>query len=239
MTELRLLEPGEITRADWDVLLRHMAEGLDPWAVDLVELVRRFRDHMAAFAALELEVPGRMVLAGAVLLRMKSEWVRRGNGNHGGPTLEEVVDEVCDEPDYECASDVYVAPQLRLPLVRRGIGRSTVGDLRRALQAALGHGRRRSQLPDADMETGELGLNMERESFTSRATRLLRRLAQMVNGERVVPFRQLVAGRDRREEVARFMELLHLDAEGSVRVYQEDFLGEVLVEVVGDGSGAG
>ncbi|MFO8034892.1 MAG: hypothetical protein R6U88_07060 [Candidatus Bipolaricaulota bacterium] len=236
MSELKLLEPTEISRTDWDMLLRSMAEGLDPWEVDLVELLRRFREHMAAFAALELEVPGRMVLAGAVLLRMKSEWVRNDNGNGQGPTLDEVVDQVSEEPEYE--PNVYVAPELRLPIVRRSVGRSTVRDLHRALRAALGHGQRKREQPGDGMEFEQLGVDLEREPFTGRAVRLLRRLVQMVNGERVVPFKRLLGRSNRRDEVARFMELLHLDAQGSVRVYQEEFLGEVLVEVVGDGSGA-
>ncbi len=234
MSELKLLEPAELARADWDALLRHIADGLDPWAVDLVELVRRFREHVAAFAALELEVPGRMVLAGAVLLRMKSDWVRNGNGQ--GPTLDEVVHEVSEEP--ECEPEVYVAPELRLPIVRRSTGRSTVRDLQRALRGALSHSRRKGQQRSVDVECDGLGLDLEREPFTSRAVSLLQRLLHMVNGERVVLFRRLLGRRSRREEVACFMELLHLDAQGSVRVYQEEFLGEVLVEVVGDGSGA-
>ncbi len=240
MSELKLLEPTELTRADWDALLRHMADGLDPWAVDLVELVRRFREHMATFAALELEVPGRMILAGAVLLRMKSDWVRNGdrNGNGGGPTLDEVVDQVSEESAYE--PEVYVAPEIRLPLVRQSVGRSTVRDLQRALRAALGHSRRRGQQRAANTDSDDhlVGLDLDREPFTSRAVGLLQRLLRMVNGERVVPFRRLLGRRNRREEVVRFMELLHLDAQGSVRVYQEEFLGEVLVEVVGDGPGA-
>jgi len=234
VSELRLLEPLELARGDWDTVLRRMAEGLDPWAVDLVELVRRFREHMATFAALELEVPGRMVLAGSVLLRMKSDWVREDNGNGHGPTLDEVVDEVNDDAELE--PDVYIAPELRLPIVRRSAGRSTVRELKRALLAALGNAHRRREAAAVEDDWEYMGVDLEREPFTQRAVKLLRRLAGMVNGERVVPFRRLVGKRDRREEVARFMELLHLDAQGAVRVYQQDFMGEVLIEVSEDGS---
>ncbi len=241
MADLQLFEPHELSRADWDVLLRRMADGLDPWAVDLVELVRRFRGYLMEWAAQELEVPGRMVLAGAVLLRMKSDWVRHGNGNGNGdghgPTLDEVVDQVSEEPEPEY--DVYIAPQLRLPVVRRTVGRSTVGDLQRALRAALNQNKRKRRQVDPEICPDDLGMDFEREPFASRAGGLLRRLLGMVNGERVVPFRRLFSRRDRKEQVARFMELLHLDAEGSVRVYQEEFLGEILVEVPGSGSSAG
>ncbi len=238
MADLRLLEPHELSRADWDSLLRRMADGLDPWAVDLVELVRRFRGYLVEWAAQELEVPGRMVLAGAVLLRMKSEWVRNGNGNGDGhgPTLDEVVDQVSEEPELDYG--VYIAPELRLPVVRRTAGRSTVGDLQRALRAALSHGRRRRRRVEPDLCPDDLGMDFEREPFAARAIGLLKRLLGMVNGERVVSFKRLLAKADRTEQVARFMELLHLDAEGSVRVYQEQFLGEVLVEVPRGGPGA-
>ena len=50
----------------------------------------------------------------------------------------------------------------------------------------------------------------------------------------MIPF-HAVAGGEPREKVARLMELLHLDAEGKVRLVQEEFLGEILIEVP-DGS---
>lgn len=224
MPELELFQPQSFTKADWEGLFRALTADLDPWAFDLVELVGRFRTYVAG-RELEFTVPGRMVLASSVLLRMKSDWVREGGAP---PTVEEAVEEVAAELAEE-EPPVYIAPELRLPLRRAPRGRATVGDLGRALRAALAAERRRAAARQ-DFSPEDLGFEMEEETFTDRARKLLQDLLSLVNGERVIPFRAL-AGEEPQEKVARLMELLHLDAEGQVRLYQEEFLGEILVEV--------
>lgn len=227
MPELELFEPQSFTKADWEGLFRGLTADLDPWAFDLVELIGRFRAYVAE-RDLEFAVPGRMVLASSVLLRMKSDWVKEGGAP---PTVEEAVEEVAAELAAEEAS-VYIAPELRLPLRRVPRGRATVGELSRALRAALAAERRRMSRVE-DFSPEDLGFDMDDESFTSRAQRLLAFLLTLVNGERVIPFRAVVQDPDPGEKVARLMELLHLDAEGEVRLFQEEFLGEILVEVPG------
>jgi len=225
MPELELFEPQSFTKADWEGLFRSLTADLDPWAFDLVELIGRFRAYMTG-RDLEFAVPGRMVLASSVLLRMKSDWVRDGGAP---PTVEEAVEEVVAELAAGEAP-VYIAPELRLPLRRAPRGRATVGDLGRALRAALSAERRRA-LKEVDISPEDLGLDVEREPFTQRVIRLLQFLLTLVNGERVIPFRAVAKDPEPGEQVARLMELLHLDAQGKVRLFQEEFLGEVLVEI--------
>ncbi|MGD9840894.1 MAG: hypothetical protein AB7U87_04245 [Candidatus Bipolaricaulis sp.] len=228
MPELEILEPQSFSKADWESLFRGLIVDLDPWAFDLVDLIGRFRAYMAE-RDLAFAVPGRMVLASSVLLRMKSEWVKEGGAP---PTVEEAVEEVAAELAAEEAP-VYIAPELRLPLRRGPRGRVTVGDLGRALRAALAAERRRISA-EPEFSPDDLGFDLNEEAFTDRAQKLLRALLSLVNGNRVIPF-HAVAGGEPREKVARLMELLHLDAEGKVRLVQEEFLGEILVEVP-DGS---
>jgi segregation and condensation protein A len=233
MDELELAP--KLARADWEEVLRRLTADMDPWAVDLVELVQRFRAFLAAWGALELEVPGRMVLAGSVLLRMKSEWLRQGKA---APSLEEVVEEGwVSLSEVESQDAPTVTPGFRLPLIRRPRARTTVSELRRALRVVLARGGRRPSHTPFDPE--DLGLELDQEPFAHRAAWLLRHLLSLMNGERIIPFRRLLQRADPAEQVARFIELLHLDAEGEVRMFQEDFLGEILIEVQDGAKSAG
>ncbi len=234
MESVEIFAPDALIRADWDLLFSHLARDMDPWAVDLVELVRRFRGYLEELKALELEVPGRMLHAGAVLLRMKSDFLREEERDP--PTLEEVVEEVAAE--VPVAEEVYIAPEFTLPLLRRPRARASLADLRRALQAALAHGARKRD-GRRELDPADLGMELSGEPFSRRTRRLLKKLLSLVNGNRVIPFRLLLRRRDPREQVARFMELLHLDAEGKVRLFQQEFLGEVLIEVPRGAEGAG
>lgn len=233
MENVELLEPQALARADWDLVFSQLARDMDPWAVDLVELVRRFRDYLARLQSLELEIPGRMLHAGAVLLRMKSEWIH--DQDREPPTLDQVVEEVAAEAPM--AEEVYIAPELRLPLLRRPRARASLTELRRALKCALLHGARKKNGHQA-LTPDEIGLSLKREPFSRRASRLLRRLISLVNGSRVIPFWTLLSKKDPGEQVATFMELLHLDTAGKVRLLQEEFLGEVLIELRDGAEGA-
>ena len=228
------ITPERLARADWDTVLRALTADMDPWDIDLVELVRRFRSYLAGLRALELEVPGRMVLVGSVLLRLKSEVLQglnggsgEGNGNgHGG---EEALVAAAEEADYLPEEGVYIAPELRLPVVRRPRRKVTLAELEEALRAALAqekHKRRVRRRP----RTQEVPLP-QGEPFSVRARRLFRKLLTLVNGKRDIPFEALLSRRDPAETVARFMELLHLDAEGKVILTQRRFLGKLIVRV--------
>ncbi|MGB9757873.1 MAG: hypothetical protein ACPLZE_05370 [Candidatus Bipolaricaulaceae bacterium] len=216
---LEVLEPERFTRADWEELFRAATRGLDPWALDITVLIGRFREFLTK-TPVELRVPGRMVLASSVLLRMKSERME------GKATLAEAVEAVLAEEAAAAEPAVCVAPELRLPLRRKPKARLTVADLRRALLATLSSRKPQKEKPKARLEV--------EEPFRLRALRLLRKLLSLVNGNRFVPFSQILEGADPGERVARFLELLHLDGQGKIRLHQPEFLGEILIEVPHD-----
>ncbi len=216
---LEVLEPEGFVRADWEELFREATRGLDPWALDITVLIGRFREFLTR-NAVELRVPGRMVLASSVLLRMKSERME------GKATLAEAVEAVLAEEAAAAEPEVYVAPELRLPLRRKPKARLTVADLRRALLATLSSRKPQKEKPKARLEV--------EEPFRVRALRLLRKLLSMVNGNRIVPFSQILESADPGVQVARFLELLHLDGQGKIRLHQPEFLGEILIEVPHD-----
>lgn len=216
---LTVLEPERFVRADWEELFREATRGLDPWALDITVLIGRFREFLAK-TPVELRVPGRMVLASSVLLRMKSERV------DGHTTLAQAVAAVMAEEESVSAHEEEVEPvvALPLPLRRRPRARLTLADLRQALQAVKSC---RSTTPRRPAAT----MNVEEEPFSLRTARLLQRLLRLVNGTKFVPFSLLVPETDPKQKVSRFLELLHLDGQGKVRLHQQEFLGEILVEV--------
>lgn len=230
------ISPERLARADWEKVLRALTADMDPWDIDIIELVRRFREYLGKFQALELEVPGRMLLVGAVLLRLKSEILRELNGKNGngnGKEEEDALVAAAEEADFLPEVGVYIAPELRLPVVRRPRRKVTLRELERALRAALAQEKKKkrtpkeSRVPEVPVPQGE--------PFSVRAGRLFKRLLSMLNGKRDIPFRMLLSREDPEEVVARFMELLHLDAEGKVVLTQKRFLGEIIVRVPQDG----
>lgn len=217
---LEVFQPERLARADWEKLFRQAALGLDPWSLDLLALIGRFREFLSQ-TPVEMWVPGRMVLASSVLLRMKSERME------GQTTLPEAVEAVLAAEEESEPAEVYVAPELRLPVRRQPKARLSLADLRRALGGALTKPTR--------PKTSAAQLPFPRgEPFRTRALRLLRKLLSLVNGQRIIPFSQVLEKPDPADQVARFLELLYLDGQGKVRLHQPQFLGEILIEVPHD-----
>ncbi len=233
------ISPERLARADWEEVLRELTHDMDPWDIDVVELVRRFREYMLRLRTLELEIPGRMLLVGAVLLRLKAEILREGNGNgkHGdGDSSEdekEALIAAAQQAEFIPEEGVFISPELRPTVPRRPRRKITLEELKQALRAALEQEKRkrrkrpRSRPVEVPMPKGE--------PFSVRARRLWRKLLSLVNGKRDVPFEALLSRRDPNEVVARFMELLHLDARGMVVLSQRRFLGELVVKVPKNG----
>lgn len=227
------ISPERLARADWETVLRALTADMDPWDIDVAELVRRFRAYLHRARELELEVPGRMLLVGAVLLRLKSEVLRgpdghNGNGDGNGHGEGDLA-AAAEEADFLPEEGVYIAPEFRLPVVRRPRRRVTLEELERALRAALAQEKQKKRA-GGRREPPQVPVS-EGEPFSVRARRLFKRLLSLLNGKREVPFRMLLARGEPGEVVARFMELLHLDAEGKVVLTQRRFLGELLVRV--------
>ncbi|MGQ9700522.1 MAG: hypothetical protein ACUVQS_05640 [Candidatus Bipolaricaulaceae bacterium] len=216
---LEVFQPERLARADWEELFRQATRGLDPWSLDLLVLIGRFREFLSQ-TPVEMWVPGRMVLASSVLLRMKSERME------GQTTLQEAVEAVL-AAEEESEPEVYVAPELRLPLRRQPKARLSVADLRRALGVALTKPTRPKTSVAQPPFPGE-------EPFRTRALRLLRKLLSLVNGQRIIPFSRVLEKPDPADQVARFLELLYLDGQGKVQLHQPQFLGEILIEVPHD-----
>ncbi len=222
------LTPQRLARADWDDVLRELTVDMDPWDIDLVLLLKRYRAFLLNLRAQELEIPGRMLLVGAVLLRLKAECLREEDGN--GHREEEDIREMLEESGVDWdSSDVYISQEFRLPLRRRPRRRLTIKDLERALRLALVQEKRKGRR--LSRRRPSLPLRIQGEPFSKRAARLLRKLLSLVNGKRDIPFTALLERGEPGEAVARFLELLHLDKEGKVILKQRRFLGELVVEV--------
>ena len=66
------MKEDEIT---WKLMLLNLVkeEGLDPWNVDIRVLSERFIEMVKTMKDMDLRVSGKIILAAAILLRLKSE----------------------------------------------------------------------------------------------------------------------------------------------------------------------
>ena len=228
----------ELVGESWEGVLRRLTDDMDPWAIDLSLLAHRFRDYLGALREMRFDIPGRMVLACSILLRMKSDELLAA----ARTDRDELIDEI--DAAVDMGIDEWEEPvdpgEIQMPVRRKPHRQVTIYDLRRALKGAMTVSRRRAQrlidqveFEDEDpFEQYEIGGT----DFTDRLSRLFGRIKDLLSGRRVLSFFRLLDRGDKDERVERFFEILHLASEGEIVCSQDEFLGDIEIRLAAEGS---
>ncbi len=232
VTRIAEIPLEELANESWEGVLRRLTADMDPWDIDVAELARRYREMLRAMRELRFEIPGRMVLTCSVLLRMQSDELLASAKPQSEfiAELEEAVEEAAEDWD----APIEPEEEFVIPLRRRPRRRVTLNDLRTALAAALKVSRRRSERRSLESEEdGDIFDYFEigGEDITDRLHRLFNRIKKLLSGRRVVSFFRLLERGDKDERVSRFVEILHLAAQGKISCEQEEFLGDIIIRL--------
>ena len=236
MAEIRVAEiPVEdLVGESWQGVLSRLTEDMDPWAIDVTELAHRFRAYLSALQDMRFEIPGRMVVACSVLLRIKSDDLLASQRPTPRDELIDEVDEAIEE-DIDTWIDPGDPEGFQIPILRRPHRQVTLFDLTKALAGAMKVNRRRAErligrveIDDEDpFENFEIGGT----DFGDRLSALFERIVNHLKGSRVLSFFRLLDRGDKDERVRRFFEILHLAAEGQISCSQDEFLGDILIRL--------
>ena len=221
----------ELVGESWEGVLHRLTDDMNPWDIDLAILTSRYREYLAALRDMSFEVPGRMVLACSILLRMKSDELLASSRpiERDGlvAELEEAVEEIDPwEPPVE-------PEDFTLPVLRRPRRQVTLFDLRKALTSAMKVSRRRAErlIEHVDIEEHDPFEIFEigGTDFSDRLHSLFDKIRNLLTGRRVLSFFRLLDRGDKDERIKRFFEVLHLASEGQISCSQEEFLGDILI----------
>lgn len=222
----------ELVGESWEGVLRRLTSDMDPWDVDLTELAHRFRDYIQALRDMKFDIPGRMVLACSVILRMKSDELLAAERMTERDGLVSEIEDAMEEIE-----DEWIAPvepeQFDMPVLRRPRRQVALIDLKQALHAALKVSHRRAErlIEQVDFEEDD---PFERFSiggtdFSDRLTHLFDKIRDLLSGRRILSFFRLLERGDKEERIRCFFEVLHLAASGDIECTQDEFLGDILI----------
>jgi len=223
----------QLVGESWEGILRQLTGDMDPWNIDLSILARRFREYLHALREMSFEIPGRMVLACSILLRMKSDDLLAASRPI---ECDGLVAELEDAVEQEFDDWELVEPDdFTLPVLRRPRRQVTLYDLRQALHSAMTVSRRRAErlientaVNESDNDPFEI-YEIGGVGFSDRLHSLFDKIRRLLSGRRVLSFFRLLDRGDTDERVHRFFEVLHLAAEGQIACSQEEFLGDILI----------
>lgn len=226
-----------LTTNNWNDAVEQIFEEIEPWELSVVSLARFYRHHLESLNRDDFLVPGRMVLACAVLIRLKADYLGDLDSNQPGE------DEESEPPpqqfgDYEqFREDTYI-PTLDLPIKAINPRSPSKSELQQAKQDALRISERReSRQQEGELEENPPGWGIDlggTDGIRSKLDHLFQVLKSKISQGKRVLFSHLLQEQTREEQLSKFIQLLHLDSEGKVKCNQNDLFGEIEVELAPD-----
>ena len=213
-------------------------EGLDPWDINVSSLAEKYIKKLKELKELNLKVSGKVVLAAAILLRLKSnklvgddldEFDRLIAGSE--VSEEEFYDELAQElargeevPKEKL--DFSLLPRLPQPRKRK----VSVFELVKALEKALEVKQRRVlRNTPPDVRVPVKGFDIGKA-----ITELGQRIDSLIAARKNIKFTDLLSENSKEDIVFTFLPLLHLSNDGTINLKQNVSFGDIFITKGGE-----
>lgn len=225
-----LLDKDAIT---WQTLIQELVknEEMDPWDIDVSIISKRYLDMLKKLKEMDFKISGKVVLAAAILLRIKSSRLVIEDIGELDSLMaaqeEESYDEFYDDLEKELAMQAREEMMPLMPRTPQPRKRKvSIYDLMGALQKALEVKERRvlRGIPTVKMEKPERGVDMG-----AAIQDVYRRVTEWLSNKQRLTFTELLPSQDRDDKVLTFIPLLHLAHVGQRKIdlLQNEMFGEI------------
>jgi segregation and condensation protein A len=206
-------------------------EHMDPWDIDVSILSQKFLEMLSKLRELDFRISGKMILASAVLLKMKSDILIDQDIAHFDNVMNATEEDMPLEDAQIVLADstgqVQIFPRTPQPRKRK----VSVFDLVKALEKALEvESRRRPigkkiemKIPDRRFDLGKamhVVYDKVEKHYNNKKTK-----------DTTLTFEQLVMSGTKNDKVLTFVPLLHLDTQRKIDLEQEDHFTSIAVRL--------
>lgn len=223
---------------------------VDPWDVDISKFTKEYMATIEKLKQMNFRVSGKVVLAAAILLKLKTQhlglddFIVLTEDPEEDMALAHAEDEYID-PDEEklvrLATHIRqnkkkkykIEPKLVGPRRRKVTVFELVGALKKALEVDE---RRTTRKVKFERAAPSKTYEVKKIDIFGKIKDVYGRLRIQVESEKsnMVPFNTLVGKDDKKETIWTFIPLLHLANEEKVWLHQDESFSEINVELLGD-----
>jgi len=230
-----LMQKDEIT---WQTILYDLVKSgeLDPLNIDISVLSKMYLEIVKKMHELNLFISGKVLLASAILLRIKSErLITEGIGTLDNlmfppPDMEE-LDQFLDPGSRRITLDADPKLTIKTPQARKR--KVTINDLIAALEKALDVNERRvlrhaerNRIPE------NLVIPQKPADITQIIKELYEKIKVVFTKKEILTFSELVPSDRKEDKIATFIPLLHLANQEKVDLNQQEHFGEIDIKLV-------
>ncbi|MFH1173541.1 MAG: segregation/condensation protein A [archaeon] len=203
------------------------AEGMDPWDISVSLLAKKFLERIQQLREFDFRITGKMILAAALLVKMKSTRFLEEDMLYFDQLMHEGEPYELDEDGHifiDKDLDIQLYPKTPQPRKRK----VSVFDLVKALESALKvDARRKPVIPKRQIKITLPSAHIDIEGLMgSMYDRIEQHYAQK---QETLTFTMLVPGESRTDKVLTFIPLLHLDTQRKINLEQQQHFGEISV----------
>ncbi len=228
-----LMDKDEIS---WQSILKDLVktEQMDPWDVDIKLLCDKFVETVKTFEKMHFNVSGKILLATAILLKMKADKLLTSDIH----AMDQLIDFVenqqeeyetgDDELEMELMNNEYVPQDKRDILVPRTPQprkrKVSIFDLVEALEKALEVKQRR---PVKTETYREVDVPKKKVDINELMTSVHKTIMKLLNGRKSLKFAEIIPSDAKEDQIMTFMPMLHLSYQRRIELEQENHFGPI------------
>ncbi|QQG38867.1 MAG: segregation/condensation protein A [Candidatus Woesearchaeota archaeon] len=227
-----LLKEDEIT---WQTIIQDLikSEQMSPWDINISLLSQKYLETIRTLKEHNFFVSGKVILASAILLRLKSyKLVDEDIANLDSFLFDQDVESLLDFPEDPNSTDfpdqAILIPRLPQPRKRK----VTIEELMSALNKALEVKKRRilrniSDAPQVDIPQKKVDIAELIKDIYGKIISFFQRTM----GKEPLTFSKLVPSEKREDKIYTFIPLLHLDNQEKISLDQKEHFGEIEIKM--------
>ena len=222
-----LYNQDEVT---WQTLLYELVkkEEMNPWDINISMLTKKYIETIKKLKELDFRISGKVLLAAAILLKIKSNRLLNEDLSELDRLLTESEEDLTGELDlgdnkaYDRSENHPLIPRTPQPRKRK----ISVFDLVNALEKALEVKKRRvlNSIPPMNVKIPEKKRDITqviREVYSKILSFFTR------NNQNKLTFSRLVPSKTKEDKIYTFIPLLHLTTQRKVHLEQKEHFGEI------------
>lgn len=221
----------------WQSLLYQLikSENMNPWDIDVSQLTKRYIEMLKKLKEMDFHVSGKVVLASAILLKIKSiklisddlselDNLLRPQEDQSQEFYEE-LDQGQTLDDWTKRPDLY--PKTPMPRQRK----VSIYDLVSALQKALEVRHRRMI---RTMPTGRLEVPERKIDITKVMEEVYNKIIEHMKSQPQLTYRKLVEGHDKKSKLLTFISLINMAhyETRKIDLQQKELFGDIDIRLV-------
>jgi segregation and condensation protein A len=227
-----LLKKDELT---WQDILYDLikSERMDPWDIDVSQLSKRYLEIVRKLEKTNFFVSGKVVLASAILLKIKStKLLTEDISNFDSKLYSQEEDEDYTEQldDQEFEQDSQPRLTIKTPIARKR--RVSLNDLVDALEKALEVDTRRKVRKQDDYLEEDLAMPVKKVDVGKKIKEVYSKVTNYFKIKQSnLTFTQLLPSNSKEDKVYTFIPLLHLENQNKVGMHQKDSFEEIYISL--------